>query len=175
MKHLNRFSVFVLAALLIVALASAPLSAQDEVTLTFGISSGVDTLDNTATTFSSVEIIVGHVFDTLVKQQPLGVYHPGLATDWSVSDDATEYVFNLRDDVTFHDGTPFNAEAVKYTFDRIVDPDTKIADGFQLHRSLRRIRSAQRSQYRRALLVAERRLPGRRLAPATGAGVADRG
>ena len=95
------------------------------VTLTFGISSGVDTLDNTATTFSSVEIIVGHVFDTLVKQQPLGTYHPGLATDWSVSDDATEYIFNLRDDVSFHDGTPFNAAAVKYTFDRIVDPDTK--------------------------------------------------
>ena len=125
MKHLNRFSIFVLAALMLVALVAAPLSAQDEVTLTFGISSGVDTLDNTATTFSSVEIIVGHVFDTLVKQQPLGVYHPGLATDWSVSDDATEYIFNLRDDVTFHDGTPFNAEAVKYTFDRIVDPDTK--------------------------------------------------
>ena len=68
---------------------------------------------------------MGHVFDTLVKQQPLGTYHPGLATSWSVSDDATEYIFELRDDVSFHDGTPFNAAAVKYTFDRIVDPDTK--------------------------------------------------
>ncbi len=125
MKHLNRFSVFVLAVLLVTALAITPLSAQEEVTLTFGISSGVDTLDNTATTFSSVEIIVGHVFDTLVKQQPLGTYHPGLAISWTVSDDATEYIFELRDDVSFHDGTPFNAEAVKYTFDRIVDPDTK--------------------------------------------------
>ena len=49
--------------------------------------------------------------------------HPSLATEWSVNDDATEYTFSLRDDVTFHDGTPFNAEAVKFTFDRIVDPD----------------------------------------------------
>ena len=125
MKHLNRFFTFVLAALLVMALVVAPLSAQDEVTLTFGLSYAVDTLDNTATTSSGVEIIVGHVFDTLVKQQPLGTYHPGLATSWSVSDDATEYIFELRDDVSFHDGTPFNAEAVKYTFDRIVDPDTK--------------------------------------------------
>ena len=125
MNRLSRFATLGLAALLLLTLLIAPLSAQDEVTLTFGISSGVDTLDPTATTFSSVEIIVGHVFDTLVKQQPLGTYHPGLATSWTVNEDATEYVFELRDDVTFHDGTPFNAEAVKYTFDRIVDPDTK--------------------------------------------------
>ena len=125
MKRLIRIASIALALFALLILLVTPLSAQDEVVLTFGISSGVDTLDNTATTFSSVEIIVGHVFDTLVKQQPLGVYHPGLATDWTVSDDATEYTFNLRDDVTFHDGTAFNAEAVKYTFDRIVDPDTK--------------------------------------------------
>ncbi len=112
-------------SLVVMLLLAAPLMAQDEVTLTFGISSGVDTLDPTATTFSSVEIIVGHVFDTLVKQQPLGVYHPGLATGWTVNEDATEYIFDLRDDVSFHDGSHFNAAAVKYTFDRIVDPDTK--------------------------------------------------
>ncbi|MFC1961305.1 ABC transporter substrate-binding protein, partial [Chloroflexota bacterium] len=56
-------------------------------------------------------------------QQPLGVFHPALATEWTVNENATEYTFTLRDDVTFHDGTPFNAEAVKFTFDRIVDPD----------------------------------------------------
>lgn len=119
----SRFLSLLLASLLLLALV-APVAAQDA-TLTFGISRGVDTLDPTATTFSSVEVIVGHVFDTLVKQQPLGVFHPGLATSWTVNDDATEYVFELRDDVSFHDGAAFNAEAVKYTFDRIVDPDTK--------------------------------------------------
>lgn len=102
----------------------APTSGQDEMVMTFGLSFSVDTLDPGATTFSGVEIIDGHVFDTLVKQQPLGVFHPALATEWTVNDDATEYTFSLRDDVTFHDGTPFNAEAVKYTFDRIVDPAT---------------------------------------------------
>ncbi len=107
---------------LIMSFTLVPSLAQDN-ELVFGLSFTVDTLDPGATTFSGVEIIDGHVFDTLVKQQPLGVFHPALATDWSVNDDATEYTFSLRDDVTFHDGTPFNAEAVKFTFDRIVDPD----------------------------------------------------
>ncbi len=129
-RLLVRFvSLFVVTTMLLASLAGAVV-AQDEVVLTFGISRRVDTLDNTATAFSSVEVIVGHVFDTLVKQNPLGSFHPALATSWSVNDDATEYVFELRDDVTFHDGTPLNAEAVKYTFDRIVHPDTKSQMGF---------------------------------------------
>ncbi len=46
---------------------------------------------------------------------------PALATDWSISEDGTEYTFTLRDGVTFHDGTPFNAAAVKFNFDRMLD------------------------------------------------------
>ena len=46
---------------------------------------------------------------------------PALATSWSISDDGTEYTFKLRSGVNFHDGTPFNAEAVKFNFDRMLD------------------------------------------------------
>ena len=46
---------------------------------------------------------------------------PALATDWSISDDGTEYTFTLREGVSFHDGTPFNAHAVKFNFDRMLD------------------------------------------------------
>ncbi|MFP4200489.1 MAG: ABC transporter substrate-binding protein, partial [Clostridia bacterium] len=53
-----------------------------------------------------------------------GEIEPALATDWEVSDDGTVTTFNLREDVTFHDGTPFNAEAVKFNFERIMDPET---------------------------------------------------
>lgn len=48
---------------------------------------------------------------------------PALATAWEVSEDGTEYTFSLRDGVTFHDGTPFNAEAVKFNFDRMLNED----------------------------------------------------
>ena len=43
---------------------------------------------------------------------------PCLATSWESNEDATQWTFNLRDDVTFHDDMPFNAEAVKFNYDR---------------------------------------------------------
>lgn len=48
---------------------------------------------------------------------------PKLATSWEVSDDGTIWTFELQQGVTFHDGTPFNAEAVKFSIDRMSDPD----------------------------------------------------
>ena len=67
------------------------------------------------------------VLDSLVFQKPDGSFAPWLATEWTVSDDSTEYTFTLRDDVTFHDGEPFDAAAVKANFDRIIDPETESA------------------------------------------------
>src|SRR5690606_23510328 len=43
---------------------------------------------------------------------------PLLATSWEPNEDSTVWTFNLREGVSFHDGTPFNAEAVKFNFDR---------------------------------------------------------
>jgi peptide/nickel transport system substrate-binding protein len=63
-------------------------------------------------------------YDTLVYKDMGGNFVPGLATAWEVSEDGLTYTFNLREGVKFHDGTPFNAEAVKFSFDRIVDPET---------------------------------------------------
>jgi peptide/nickel transport system substrate-binding protein len=64
------------------------------------------------------------IMDTLVVMDSEKNLHPGLANNWDVSDDGSSFTFYLRDDVTFHDGTPFNAEAVKANFDRIMDPET---------------------------------------------------
>ena len=51
---------------------------------------------------------------------------PELAEKWDASPDATVYTFYLRKGVKFQDGTPFNAEAVKFNFDRIRNPDNKL-------------------------------------------------
>lgn len=64
------------------------------------------------------------VLDSLVFQEQDGSFTPWLATDWEVSDDSTTYTFTLRDDVTFTDGEPFDAAAVKANLDRIADPET---------------------------------------------------
>ena len=48
---------------------------------------------------------------------------PQLATSWEASEDGRTWTFQLRNDVTFHDGTPFNAEAVAFNVERMMDPD----------------------------------------------------
>jgi len=67
------------------------------------------------------------VLDSLVFQNPDGTFAPWLASGWVVSADGREYTFSLRDDVVFHDGTPFDAAAVKANLDRIADPATASA------------------------------------------------
>lgn len=64
------------------------------------------------------------VLDSLVFQETDGSFSPWLAKTWDISGDGTTYTFDLRDDVTFQDGEPFNADAVKANFDRIADPET---------------------------------------------------
>jgi peptide/nickel transport system substrate-binding protein len=65
------------------------------------------------------------LFDRLVEAGPDGEIVASLAEDWEVADDDVTWTFNLREDVTFHDGEPFNAEAAVFNFDRIVDPETQ--------------------------------------------------
>ena len=66
--------------------------------------------------------ITNGVFDTLVNKTPAGEYLPGLARSYDVSADECIYTFQLREDVKFHDGSPFDAAAVKFSLDRARDP-----------------------------------------------------
>jgi peptide/nickel transport system substrate-binding protein len=88
-------------------------------TLVWASTPDPDTLDPHGTVSSWVANQYYNLYDTLVWRGPNQDIYPGLAKDWEVSEDGTTYTFYLRDDVTFHDGTPFNAEAVKFNFDRI--------------------------------------------------------
>ena len=69
---------------------------------------------------STVNQLTIGLYDTLV-QFTAGetTVTPRVAQSWSVSDDGLEYTFNLRNDVTFHDGSPLTAEDVKFTLDRL--------------------------------------------------------
>jgi len=71
--------------------------------------------------FSDDSVVVGNVYETLVFYNPPGseeVLGPALATGWESSVDGLTWIFHLREGVKFHDGTDFNAEAVKYSIDR---------------------------------------------------------
>ncbi|MPV85614.1 ABC transporter substrate-binding protein [Cardiobacteriales bacterium ML27] len=75
----------------------------------------------TVTAVNDFRILV-NAYDGLVryKDGTLSV-EPALAESWTISDDGKTYTFTLREGVTFHDGSEFNAEAVKFNFDRMLD------------------------------------------------------
>jgi len=66
--------------------------------------------------------ILRSIYDNLVVLQDDQTVGPWLATSWEISPDRKQYIFNLRQDVVFHDGTKFDAAAVKANFDRILNP-----------------------------------------------------
>lgn len=68
--------------------------------------------------------MVVYLYDGLV-QYGQGQTQPNLASSWEISDDGTVYTFRLRDDVAFHNGRPFSAEDVKYSFERALRPESR--------------------------------------------------
>ncbi|MET1017894.1 MAG: ABC transporter substrate-binding protein, partial [Leifsonia flava] len=75
-------------------------------------------------------LLAGQVFDSLVSRNDDGEIIPWLATEWAVADDGLSWEFTLRDDVTFTDGTPFDAEAVKVNMEHLQDPATESSTGY---------------------------------------------
>ncbi|ACZ21588.1 ABC-type dipeptide transport system, periplasmic component [Sanguibacter keddieii DSM 10542] len=67
--------------------------------------------------------VLENVFDTLVEPDENLEMQPALAESWTVSDDQLTWTFELRDGVTFHDGSDFTADDVVYSYDRIVDEE----------------------------------------------------
>ena len=61
------------------------------------------------------------VYETLTLWDPDDGVMPNLATSWESNEDGTEWTFYLREGVTFHDGTPFTAEAVKFSYERTIE------------------------------------------------------
>ena len=94
-------------------------------TLHYGLTLPVSGIDPHVNASSELGIALNSVYDTLVAQDKDGAFHPLLAESWDVSLDGRVYTFRLRPDVTFHDGTPFNAQAVVRNLQRVADPGTQ--------------------------------------------------
>ncbi|MFN3732595.1 ABC transporter substrate-binding protein [Comamonas testosteroni] len=117
---LNRRSLLASSAASLPLFAAWPALAQakkDSVTLAMTLEP--PGLDPTAGAASSIaEVVLYNVFETLTKINSDGSVSPLLAESWEVSSDLKTYTFRLRKDVKFHNGEPFNAAAVKFSFDR---------------------------------------------------------
>ncbi|MEX5727403.1 peptide/nickel transport system substrate-binding protein [Rhodovulum iodosum] len=105
-------------ALVLAALATGPaFAAQDSITI--GMQLEPPNLDPTGGAAAAIdEVVYANVFEGLTRFAPDGAIVPGLAERWEVSDDATVYIFHLREGVSFHDGTAMDAEDVKFSLDR---------------------------------------------------------
>lgn len=102
--------------------AAGGAAAGGNATLKVGFPGDAENYDPHQPPYTVSRAIARQIADTLVDQNPeTGEIVPWLATKWEVSEDSSEFTFTLREDVTFSDNTPFNAENVKKNFDRIID------------------------------------------------------
>jgi len=93
-------------------------------TLVFGASGLPATLDAGDADDGNSLVVAGQVTERLVGFEPgTTELAPALALSWEANDDATVWTFHLREDVNFHDGTPFNADAVVFNIERWNDLD----------------------------------------------------
>lgn len=84
-----------------------------------------DTLDPQKTSGLLVaHEVMWQIYDSLIYLHEDGTVYPGLATEWDIAEDGLTVTYTLRPDVNFHDGTPFNAQAVADTVARHMDPAT---------------------------------------------------
>ena len=76
-------------------------------------------LDPTSAAAGAIDqVLYANVFEGLTRFGPDGSVQPGLAASWTISDDGLSYTFQLREGVTFHDGTAFEASDVVFSLDR---------------------------------------------------------
>lgn len=101
-------------------------SAEADRTFDIGIGVDLDTVDPAQMTTTTVQNVVDYGVETLTKLDKDGKVQPRLAESWKTSSDGKVLTLTLRDDVTFHDGTKLDAEAVKYNLDRILDPKVQV-------------------------------------------------
>jgi peptide/nickel transport system substrate-binding protein len=125
-SHAARRTLHLAVCTLHVLIAACGGSTGDPVdgdTLVFSASADVTTLDPHNTTDTQSDQAILMVFNTLIAFDEQMKIVPELAESWSVAPDQVTWTFKLRRGVVFHDGTAFDAAAVKKSFDRVLSPE----------------------------------------------------
>ena len=121
---------FMVLVALVPALAGgrqeAPASATS--TLRVAVPTFPNSLDASIAAERNAQNVAWQMFDSLVWANDQNIIEPALAREWEVSADGTAYTFHLRRDVTFHNGEPFNAEAVVFSWERGTQPHIEWSD-----------------------------------------------
>ncbi|WP_029115190.1 ABC transporter substrate-binding protein [Mycobacterium sp. URHB0044] len=131
---MRRTAAVIAAVVALLAVSCSPAQRVDlgegSGNLIAAIAGEPDQLDPQKTSaYFSFEVLE-NVFDTLVEPDQDLQMRPALAKAWSVSPDQLTWTFQLRDGVTFQDGSPFTADDVVYSYRRIIDEKLTNADKF---------------------------------------------
>ena len=112
---------------LLLGLGLGVIGADESNTLRIAIRNwDYDTIDPHVTTFNQAQYMIQCYCDTLFRANPEdGKIYPGLVSTWEAEEDAAVWILHLRQGVTFHDGTPWNAQAFVENIERVQDPATK--------------------------------------------------
>lgn len=123
-----------LGAASLMALGAMPVAFAQDATpnpdakpggiLKVGLSADPAELDPHKTSLTAAWHVIEHVYNGLVTTNAALEPVPSLAESWDISEDGIEYTFHLRQGVNFHNGRAFVAEDVKYSYERIRDPET---------------------------------------------------
>jgi len=124
--YISRFA-FLLLTLTLLTCAPPPQPVQPLAggVVTRALTSEPSGLDPHGPPGSGQNVILPYIFDTLVFRDVDNTYKPFLAESWEVSPDGKTITFKLRKGVTFHDGTPMDAQAVVFTFERFKEKGSK--------------------------------------------------
>ncbi|MGC4191116.1 MAG: ABC transporter substrate-binding protein [Thermomicrobiales bacterium] len=101
--------------------AASPVSGGR---LRFAVQGDPSELDPALTNLAAAGLVIDLMYDGLTHEGPDLTIRSALAESWTISDDQLNYTFALRSGVTFHNGRPFVAADVAYSFQRIQNPDT---------------------------------------------------
>ena len=122
--YINRLILLILVLSVVGTSSACQPSSDTRSTLHYGLTLAPSGLDPHINASAELGIPLSSVYDTLVfLDQESGEFVPGLAERWEISSDGLRYTFYLHKDVHFHDGTPFNAQAVQENIDYTLDPD----------------------------------------------------
>jgi len=116
---------FIKTAAVVLAVITAG-SALAQSTFRIAIGVDADSMDPIQGTTTTIDNILDYMVETLIGIDENGALVPVLATDWSTSEDGLTMDLTLRQGVVFHDGTPFNADAVVWNIQRLLDPEVNV-------------------------------------------------
>ena len=105
-----------------VTAAPPPSTSEDTKAIIWSRPGDADTLDPHRSSNVFSWQVFAQIYDTLLAFDEDGNVQPNLAQSWQVSEDSLSVTFYLHEDIQCHDGTPFNAEDVKFTSDRALAP-----------------------------------------------------